>query len=350
MLLNSLDGPLVSVVMGVHNEKDEHLRMALDSICHQTYKNIEFIIVDDCATENCKQILSEYSAKINSIRILQNETNQGLTKSLNVGIKHANGLFIARMDADDYSVPTRIEKQVKFLIDNPDIDICGTGVVSFGDGNIYMSPHKGFSNDEAQCCLFFSSTLCHPSVVIRKSFLEKNGLKYDESVKRGQDYDLWERSSVCGKLAVMKEVLLFYRLHSAQITSSHKDEQDYYAESIRLRRLSRLGITPTNKEYSCHMLLAGGTNHGITVSEIRSWIEKIIDANRGSVVANSKTLETELNSRFTLYKLRNHHYLSLLNIGDLYRLGVIVSSRIQMKQGIKRETKKFFKLIKNVQF
>ncbi len=348
MLSNNSENPLVSVVMGVHNEKDEYLRMALDSICHQTYKNIEFIIVDDRATDGCKQILSEYSTKFSSIILLKNEVNLGLTKSLNVGIQHAAGSFIARMDADDYSVPTRIEKQVRFLIDNPDIDICGTGVVSFGDDKMYMSPNKGLSNDEAQCYLFFSSTLCHPSVMMRKRFLLENNLKYDERVKRGQDYDLWERASVYGKLAVMEEVLLFYRLHTAQITSSHRNEQDYYARIIRLRRLSRIGIVPTDKEYSCHMLLAGEVNHSITVTEIKSWIEKVLYANMKNGFVNSESLSAELNSRFALYKLRNHHYLSLLNLGDLYRLGKIFSSRVKLKHGIKRETKKFYNLIKNV--
>ncbi len=336
--------PIVSIVMGVHNERDEHLRMALDSICNQTYKEIEVIVVDDCSNSECKHILSEYACKHNNIRIIHNEVNLGLTKSLNIGICQSTGEFIARMDADDYSVPTRIEKQVHFLIDNPDIDICGTGVVSFGDSNVYMSPINGLTNDEAQCYLFFSSTLCHPSVMLRKSFLERHNLSYDETVKCGQDYDLWERASVVGKFTVLKEVLLFYRLHAHQITSTHKHEQDFYSDQTRLRRLSRLNIVPTESEYACHMLLVSGKDRSIPVQSVESWVNRIIDANNLIGLVDNAALEKELRERLVVYKIRNHHFSRLLTFNDFRSVVAVSLARIKMKQSIKRELNKFNEL------
>ena len=333
--------------MGVHNEKEEHLRMALDSICNQTYNELEFIIVDDFSNGDCKQVLSEYSDKYSYIQVIHNEVNLGLTRSLNIGFHHATGEFIARMDADDFSVPTRIEKQVEFLINCPDIQLCGTGVVSFGDSEVYMSPSKGLTNDEAQCCLFFSSTLCHPSVMIRKSFLEKHNLSYDENVKRGQDYDLWERASVYGKLAVLKDVLLFYRIHSDQITSSHKDEQDCFADQTRLRRLSRLNLFPTEKEYSCHMLLVSGVDRAISFHDVEAWVNKINNANDIMGFVNCKALRNDLKDRLVLYKLRNHHFTQLIRFDDLRRLFAIFFIRMQMKINITRSTVLYRNLTKN---
>ena len=348
MSSSSQTTPLISVVMGVHNEKDEYLRMALDSICNQTYKKIEVIIVDDCSNEGCKHTLSEYAKSFDFIRIIHNKTNLGLTKSLNIGIHQSFGAFIARMDADDYSVPTRIEKQVAFMTCNPDIDICGTGVVSFGDEVEYMSPFRGISNGEAQSYLFFSSTLCHPSVLIRKSFLDEHHLLYDENVKRGQDYDLWERSSIYGKLAVLKEVLLFYRLHAAQITSSHRDEQNFSADRIRLRRLSRIGISPSDKEYECHMLLGGAVNLSHSVQDVRLWIDNLITANASKGLVDNDVFAKDLRNRFVLFKLRNHHYVALVRICDIICLIKILFDRLLMKQSLKREINKFQNLIENV--
>ena len=333
--------------MGVHNEREEHLRMAIDSICNQTYNELEFIIVDDFSNGDCKRVLSEYSDKYSYIQVIHNEVNLGLTRSLNIGFHLATGEFIARMDADDFSAPTRIEKQVEFLINCPDIQFCGTGVVSFGDSEVFMSPSKGLTNDEAQCYLFFSSTLCHPSVMIRKSFLEQNNLSYDENVKCGQDYDLWERASVFGKLVVLKEVLLFYRLHPDQITSSHKEEQDYYANRIRLRRLSRLDLFPTEQEYACHLLLACGVDRKISVHDVKCWCEKIIDANDHKGLVDRDVLRNDLKDRFVMYKLRNRYFKNLTSFDDLCRLFSLFSARIQMKRGIKQATRIFRNLNNN---
>lgn len=349
MPLSNSHNPLVSVIMGVHNERSEHLVMAIDSICTQTYKMIEFIIIDDYSNESCKQILQEYEKKFDFIRVIHNDSNLGLTKSLNIGIRHATGVFIARMDADDFSVPTRIEKQVKFLNENKTTALCGTGVVSFGDCNVYMSPYQGLSNNGAQCSLFFSSTLCHPSVMIRRAFLEEHHLEYDESIAKGQDYDLWERCSVFGELAVMREVLLFYRIHSAQITSTNKSDQDYYADRTRLRRLSRIGVVPSEEEYKCHMLLARGADKNISYKSVKAWVTRLITANNHASFVHARSFSKALKSRLVLYKLRNRRIANLLSLSDVIVLAHLCVSRMSMSIQKKREVKKFHSLLADVE-
>lgn len=332
---------LVSVIMGIHNEKEEYLKCSIESICNQTYDNIELIIIDDASTAECVKSIDKIVSENVKIRVIHNPENYGLTKSLNIGLDQARGEYIARMDADDYSVPDRIEKQVSFLETHEDIDICGSGVISFGDKQFFMSPWDGFSNDEAQCYLFFSSTLCHPSVMIRKGFLDSNNLRYDESFKKGQDYDLWERCSVVGKLAVMKEVLLFYRIHEDQITTKDKQSQDQTADIVRLRRISRLGITPSKHDYRCHLLLNGGVDDGISCDDMKQWVTKLISANNKVGMVNKESFGRLLSERMTLFKMRNKRCFHLVNATDAFNMIKIIASKITVKNELKELAVKF---------
>ncbi|MCH5346388.1 MAG: glycosyltransferase [Muribaculaceae bacterium] len=332
--------PLVSVLMSVHNEDLGYIDCAVKSICDQTYKNIEFIIIDDASDLYVYRHLLELSEKYNIIKLYRNEANLGLTKTLNNGLRMVNGEYIARMDADDFSCPNRIATQVDYLYKNKDIDIVGTGVVSFGDRYSYMSMMNGANNDEVQCYLFFSSSLCHPSVMIRKSFLERTGLCYDDNVKKAQDYELWERASVEGKLAVIKDVLLYYRLHPNQITSKSSKEQILTASNIRLRRLRRLSIDPTDREILCHKALLG-QKVSVDMGEVKYWIEKIVNASRSISYIDSEHFAKHLNRRYILFKMKCR---KKLNIKELPIALSIIFSRILMQIRLKR----FISIIPNI--
>lgn len=322
---------LVSVVISIHNEPADYLRTAIESIFNQTYPNIEIILIDDASNNECKILLSDICKGKNNVRILHNETNLGLTKSLNIGLEAANGEYIARMDADDISLPHRIEKQVDFLMANGDADIVGTGVVSFGDSSGFMSPANGYSNSDVQCNLFFSSSLCHPSVMIRKQFLDKNNLQYDEKVKKGQDYDLWERASVCGKLAVMSEVLLYYRAHSNQITATNRKDQDLTSELVQKRRLQRIGIVPSENEMRCHVLLAKGVDSSVSIEEMQGWVDKLIIQNYKIGLVDDNEFRLDLRERMTLYKMRNNAPISSFGFRDASNLMRIFCKRFAAK-------------------
>jgi glycosyltransferase involved in cell wall biosynthesis len=321
--------------MCVHNESLEYLRLSIGSICNQTYSNIEFIIIDDASNETCKNYLEEL-CKPECIKLIHNAQNVGLTKSLNVGLLIAKGQYIARMDADDYSVPERIEKQVHFLETHPDIDYCGTGVISFGDEMKFMSPYHGLTNRQAQSFLFFSSTLCHPSVMIRKGILERSGLMYCEQFISCQDYDLWERLSVFGKLAVMKEVLLYYRIHGSQITRLDKETQDYYADEVRKRRISRLGISLSPKEFACHRLLIEGQNNAISPRDVKLWVKELCSANESTGLVDDLELRRELRDRLFLYHLRRGSFFIAANPPFFPCLLKYIFSRLVIKLKLAR--------------
>lgn len=323
---------LVSVLMSVHNEPAEYIDEAVKSICQQTHNNIEFIIIDDASDEPTSSHLKELCNRYPIIQLYRNEHNIGLTASLNKGLSLTNGEFIARMDADDYSCPSRLEKQLSYFKNHPEIDILGTGVISFGQITMFMSPVNGASYKEVQSNLFFQSSLCHPSVMMRKRFLMDNNLSYDENVKKGQDYDFWERSSEYGKLAVMPDVLLYYRTHAKQITSTCRQEQDKTLEMVIRRRLKRIGVIPDEREMLCHLALMGRVN-SIPLREIKAWVDKLVNHSVACEYIDTPTLRENLRQRYIMAKMKRHTMPSFNDLGDILRIGL---QRIQLKRKLRK--------------
>ena len=124
--------PLISVIMPCYN-REKYIVEAIESILNQTYTNFEFIIIDDCSTDNTFEIVKEYAKKDNRILALKKDKNYCYVHSLNKGIEIAKGKYIARMDDDDISLPERFEKQVEFLEKNEDIIALGTFIEIFSD-------------------------------------------------------------------------------------------------------------------------------------------------------------------------------------------------------------------------
>lgn len=221
--------PKVTVLMSVFNE-ERFLQEALDSILNQTYKDFEFIIINDGSTDKSKEILELYDDK--RIRIINNDHNIGLTRSLNLGLELARGEYIARMDANDLSLPTRLEKQVKFLNENTDVVLTGNWTEHIDDnGN-----SKGVIRYPTEHCfiswnLLTKPCLAHTTVMYRRDKALDVG-SYNTTLKYTQDYDLWVRLSKVGKVSQITEVLLKVRLSDDSIRVLFKDNQIEIGRSI----------------------------------------------------------------------------------------------------------------------
>lgn len=208
--------PKISVIMSVYNEPLQWISQAIDSILNQTYANYEFIIINDNPNrvEN-KSFLNSFRQQDDRIIIITNEFNIGLAKSLNKGIEIAKGKYIARMDADDISLPSRFEKQLDFLNTNPEYGICGTfacTIDSYGRKGKILNIQ---ANDEnLKNALYFFCPFLHPTVMIRRELLEIE--KYDIECRIGQDWDLWKRLASFTKFVNIPKVLLLYRIHDNQ--------------------------------------------------------------------------------------------------------------------------------------
>ena len=218
--------------MAVYNTKEEWLRESIESILTQTLTDFEFIIINDGSTNNAEEVILSY--KDMRIKYIKQE-NQGLAKSLNNGMDIAQGEYIARMDSDDISLPERFEKQISFLEKNPEISLVGTSYEMFPERKIVLHPDKVKFVDLLKGCF-----IAHPTVMFRKADFEKYNLKYNETFKAAQDYDLWSRAIRYLNFANLEEVLLKYRHHEESISVSKKEIQNTNAQKVRQNMLDFL--------------------------------------------------------------------------------------------------------------
>ena len=215
MISNEQNYPKVTVLMSVFNG-DKYLSEAIDSILNQTFTNFEFLIVNDGSNDRTEDILKSYSDV--RIRIINNYNNMGLAKSLNKGLRIAKGEYIARMDADDISLPTRFERQVEFLDKNKHVGLLGTSWYAINGDGERIGTNRAVSGKHA---VHF---ICHGSVVMRKRCLEKVGF-YREVLELAEDYDLWLRISEKFDVSNLSEPLYMHRVHVNSVSTRKKLEQ-----------------------------------------------------------------------------------------------------------------------------
>jgi len=215
----------VTVLMSVYNG-EKYLREAIDSILNQTFRDFEFLIINDGSTDRTMEILRSYHDR--RIKIINNERNMGLTKSLNKGLKMARGEYIARMDADDISMPDRLKKQVDFLDAHQDYAVVGTFVKILNkDSEVIYLPERPIEDTEIRGFLKRDNCIAHGSVMIRKTCLLDVGL-YDELMERSQDYELWLRLSEKYRLANIPNYLYMWRRHKENIEAKYIKEQKIF--------------------------------------------------------------------------------------------------------------------------
>jgi glycosyltransferase involved in cell wall biosynthesis len=214
----------VSVIIPCYNV-EAYVEVALLSIIHQTYKNLEIICIDDCSTDNTFDILSRIAKSDSRIVLLRNEQNLKLIKTLNKAIGLATGDYIARMDADDFSLPERIEKQLSFLEKN-NLKVCGTLVAFYRNGKLKKSLQLATLHNAMFLMSFFDSPLIHPSTLIVAESLKKFRYTDNEQSFLIEDYELWCRMfSENIPLGNLKEYLFVYRINEAGESQTKKQIQ-----------------------------------------------------------------------------------------------------------------------------
>ena len=213
----------VTVLMSVYNG-EKYLKEAIDSILNQTFNDFEFLVVNDGSTDKTEDILQAYDDL--RIKIINNGKNIGLTKSLNKGLKLAKGEYIARMDADDISMPGRLEREVEFLDKNPAVGLVGTYYLMINrKGNVLHTMKCLTESVELKEKLLRNNQFCHGSVMFRAECIKNLG-SYREEL--GQDYDLWLRISENYEVANIFEFLYKWRLDINSISVTKKSIQDKY--------------------------------------------------------------------------------------------------------------------------
>ncbi len=220
---------LISVVMSVKNGMP-YLENAVNSILNQSYKNFEFIIVDDASDDNTPNFLN--IIKDNRVILIKNKKSLGLAASLNKSLRIAKGEYIARMDADDISLPNRIEIQVNFMNNHKTVDLCGTWVALIDQNNNKIGKiHYPISDKEIKKTLRKITPLIHPTWLIRsKVFHKLNG--YNSDWDFVEDYEFLLRARKFKMANIPQELLLWRSVSSRR---SKQDIQKMYLKNFQLK-------------------------------------------------------------------------------------------------------------------
>jgi len=223
MSINLKNTPKISVIMPVYNT-EKYVWQAIESILSQSFDDFEFIIIDDCSTDTSYQICQSCAKKDTRIKLSQNQGNIGVVKTRNrlLGLVDEWSQYIAIMDADDISDPSRIQLQHDYLQEHKNISIVGSNI-SIIDDNSLVTWKRIYpqTQDEISKSIFIRSPFAQPSVMIRKSDLEKVWV-YNEDFERCQDYELWCRFfDMWYMWANINQELLRYRVFSDQWKSKH---------------------------------------------------------------------------------------------------------------------------------
>lgn len=203
--------PCISVIMPVYNG-EKYIEEAIMSILSQTFTDFEFIIINDGSTDASQSIISSYAEKDSRIRVIEQE-NIGLIRSLNKGLKHARSKYIARMDADDISLPKRLEQQL-MKMEEEKLDLCGCHYFSVDDQNQYLDATVvSCDTDLNRLALSYNVPFAHGSVMIRREFLEQHSFEYGQTkFKSAEDYALWIKCVESGaNISNVDEFLFKYR-------------------------------------------------------------------------------------------------------------------------------------------
>jgi glycosyltransferase involved in cell wall biosynthesis len=237
-----MSGALVSVVMSVYNG-GEYLPAAVESVLGQTYRALELVAIDDGSTDGSGPVLDGYASRDARVRVVHQE-NRGLIASLNRGVGEARGALVARMDADDVSLPDRIEKQVAaFSADSALVFVASDMERINADGS-----HRSFARVSANgslakwLLLFYNSFGGNGHAMFRRADVFVSG-GYDVSDEHAEDYGLLCRLAARGKMAIVHEVLYQYRFHGESVSRQFRSIQMATTEEIARRHLDRIAVS-----------------------------------------------------------------------------------------------------------
>ena len=227
--------PAISVLIAVHNGQP-YVESAIRSIMEQTFRDIEIVVVDDASTDDTPEVLARLAAEDPRLRIETAKTNLRLPGALNHGLTLCRAPLIARMDADDIALPTRLEVQKAYMDAHPEIDLIGTGMQKItSDGTLLRRDKRAYDAYACRWLTRFTMPLVHPTFMFRATPPEGMDLRYDPEFSVSEDYDFCARMAQAGNVASLPEVLLEYRVHGTSISLTKRDLQMTQARQIAER-------------------------------------------------------------------------------------------------------------------
>lgn len=282
----------ITVLMPVHNGA-AYLSEAMDSILRQSLRDFELLIVNDASTDDSVAIIERY--KDPRIRLLRSMERLKLSGALNLGLDNARGDYVARMDADDISLPRRLEIQVRHMNRRPEIGICGTWIRYFG-GSSRAVLKRPIGCEEIRAFTLVDTPFAHPTVMLRRSLMDRHQLRFDGSYYPTEDFELWTRAMRCFPVENLPQVLLRYRVHNQSLTGSKWTKMDEQAVRVIARQFHALSIETTPDTLRFHRELCMGrlSMSAETLSKADAWLEQIRVANAQAHVFDPDALANVL--------------------------------------------------------
>ena len=272
--------PKISLIMSVYNGED-YLSEAIESVLNQTLKEFELIVINDCSSDSTSEILNKYAELDDRVKVHTNEVNLRLPASLNKAMSFAQGKYIARMDADDICLPERLEKQYKFMEENPHIALSSCKFMTLKNGVISSGGCGGKTDKESiKALLLVTNPILHPGIIAKADVIRTLG--YDKNFTCTEDMELWTRFVMAGHDAqIMPEYLMIYRLHDKQITETTLEKQ--HKEVVAIQRKYLAGLLEAMNDQQEEFYI-----RGIYFRENKD-IEKFCDFYRWMKFVNNKT-------------------------------------------------------------
>ena len=270
--------PLVSVNMVVYNG-EKYVSEAIKSILNQTYKNFEFIIINDGSTDLTEQIIKSFSDE--RIKYYEHDKNYGQCIARNTAIKKSSGEYIAILDADDISFPTRFKEQVVFLENNKKYGLIGSMaevIDENGKSKGYIQS-RSYSAEETKVLLLFRNCTTPSTFMCRTDKLKEIG--FNNNRVGSEDWELAVKYSRISKIFNLDKILIQYRKHRESWLATNKDNKLHNEQEIIMFQLSELGISPTKHELFIHQNLNKSNCHKIDSYYFDNlcWLDKLYKSN-----------------------------------------------------------------------
>lgn len=281
--------PKLTIIMPVYNA-GSFLAECVDSILSQTFTDFDFLIYNDGSTDQSRNIIDTYQDA--RIKATHSHENKGYVYWLNIGLSQAKGDYIARMDADDISHPERLRKQIEFLESNQDVGACGTQLSIIGSGNQIKKP---VSDQEIRWWFFKGTPLAHPSVMMRSSVVRANKLLYNPELRPAEDYDMWWRMAAFTKLHNLDEVLLQYRIHEQQESTSKQALQWMNHQTSKQAFSLYLGIDDSKyyAEWTYNLFSGLLQNNANTLHNTHRFFSDLIMSRKAVEYFKEQSIETK---------------------------------------------------------
>lgn len=276
----------ITVLMPVYNAA-AFVGDAIRSIIRQTFKEFEFLVIDDGSTDKTVEIVESFSDK--RIRLLRNGTNLGVAKTLNRGLDLALGKYVARMDADDICYPKRLNIQYNFMEKNPNVGLAGSWVKYFGD-QLPVVERTPSGPEVAKAFMMFDNPIFHPTAIIRKESFDRNNLRYNPNYNRTEDFELWLRASKYFDLDNIEVPLIKFRIHSSSVSSSASNVMGQQACELLKRGVEKFKRDISDEELLLHYKISKGRRMQSfnELCQAEAWLLKLIQINDQLEIYNSK--------------------------------------------------------------